>query len=41
MDMVGYAIIGSTGIIGRVHIDAINHLDNCRVVVTSKDALQP
>ena len=31
MDQVGYAIIGSTGIIGRVHIDAINQLDNCRL----------
>ena len=29
---VGLAVIGSTGIIGRVHVDAINRLDNCRLV---------
>ena len=32
MDSVGLAVVGSTGIIGRVHIDAINRLDNCRLV---------
>jgi len=31
-EKVGLAIIGSTGIIGRVHIDAIAQLDSCRVV---------
>ena len=29
---VNLALIGSTGIIGRVHIDAIAQLDNCRLV---------
>lgn len=29
---VGYAIIGSTGYIGKVHISAISQLDNCRLV---------
>ena len=32
MSSIGLAIIGSTGIIGRVHIDAISQLDNCRLV---------
>lgn len=32
MDKVGFAIIGSTGVIGKVHIDAISQLDNCRLV---------
>ena len=32
MDTVGLAIIGSTGVIGRVHIDAIAQLDSCRLV---------
>ena len=32
MDEVGLAVIGSTGVIGRVHIDAINRLDHCRLV---------
>lgn len=41
MDQVGYAIIGSTGIIGRVHIDAINHLDNCRVVGINARTQEP
>jgi predicted dehydrogenase len=29
---VGYAIIGSTGYIGKVHISAISQLNNCRLV---------
>ena len=29
MDKVGLAIIGSTGIIGRVHIEAMRGLDTC------------
>ncbi|MXY46597.1 MAG: Gfo/Idh/MocA family oxidoreductase [Chloroflexi bacterium] len=32
MNKVGLAIIGSTGIIGRVHIDAMRGLDTCRLV---------
>lgn len=32
MAQVGYAIIGSTGVIGKVHIDALSQLDNCRLV---------
>jgi predicted dehydrogenase len=31
LDNVGYAIIGSTGVIGKTHIAAIQQLDNCRV----------
>lgn len=31
MDSIGLAIIGSTGVIGRVHIDAITQLSNCRL----------
>ena len=32
MDRVGMAVVGSTGMIGRVHIEAINRLDSCRLV---------
>ena len=32
MDNVGLAVIGSTGIIGRVHIDAMRGLESCRLV---------
>ena len=32
MSNIGLAVIGSTGVIGRVHIDAIDRLDNCRLV---------
>ncbi len=32
MNKIGLAIIGSTGVIGRVHIDAIAQLDSCRLV---------
>ena len=32
MDRVGMAVVGSTGVIGRVHIDAINRLDSCALV---------
>jgi predicted dehydrogenase len=29
---VGYAIIGSTGVIGKVHLHALSQLDTCRLV---------
>ena len=32
MNKVGLAVIGSTGIIGRVHIEAMRGLDTCRLV---------
>ena len=32
MERVGLAIIGSTGIIGRVHIEAMRGLESCRLV---------
>ena len=32
MDSVGMAVVGSTGVIGRVHIDAINRLDSCALI---------
>ena len=32
MQPIGLAIIGSTGMIGKVHIDAINQLESCRLV---------
>ena len=32
MDKVGFAVIGSTGIIGRVHIEAMRGLESCRLV---------
>ena len=32
MDKVGLAVIGSTGIIGRVHIEAMRGLPSCRLV---------
>ncbi len=32
MDTVGLAVIGSTGVIGRVHIDAVRRLESCRIV---------
>ena len=32
MDKVGLAVVGSTGIIGRVHIEAMRGLDSCRLV---------
>ena len=32
MRQIGLAIIGSTGIIGRVHIDAMRGLESCRLV---------
>ena len=32
MDRVGMVVVGSTGMIGRVHIDAIRQLDSCGLV---------
>ena len=32
MVQVGYAIIGSTGVIGKVHLHALSQLDTCRLV---------
>ena len=32
MNQIGLAIIGSTGIIGRVHIEAMRGLESCRLV---------
>ena len=32
MEQIGFAVVGSTGVIGRVHIDAISRLDNCRLI---------
>ena len=40
---VGVAVIGSTGVIGRVHLAAIGGLDNCRLIGVSarrQDALR-
>ncbi len=31
LDKVGLVVVGSTGVIGRVHIDAINSLDSCEL----------
>ena len=41
MNTVGLAIIGSTGVIGRVHIDAIAQLDSCRLVGINARTQQP
>lgn len=41
MDKIGYAIIGSTGVIGRVHIDAISQLDNCELVGVNARRQEP
>lgn len=40
-DKVGLAVIGSTGIIGRVHIDAIAQLDSCRLVGVTARKQEP
>ena len=37
MEQLGVVIVGSTGVIGQTHIDAINEIENCRLVgVTSR-----
>ncbi len=41
MNTVGLAVIGSTGVIGRVHIDAIAQLDSCRLVGINSRTRQP
>ncbi len=41
MNTVRLAIIGSTGVIGRVHIDAIRKLDTCRLVGITARTQQP
>ena len=41
MNPVKLAIIGSTGVIGRVHIDAIARLDSCRLVGIHVRTQQP
>lgn len=40
-EKIGLAIIGSTGIIGRVHIDAIAQLDSCRLVGVNARRQEP
>ena len=35
MDSIGFAVVGSTGVIGRVHIDAINNVDGARLIGVS------
>ena len=32
MKQLGVAIVGSTGVIGQTHLDAINEIDNCKLV---------
>jgi predicted dehydrogenase len=32
VDTVNFAVVGSTGVIGRVHVEAINRLDNANLV---------
>ena len=41
MNRVGLAVVGSTGVIGRVHIDAISRLDSCRLVGTTARRQEP
>ena len=41
MQKLRLAVIGSTGIIGRVHIDAIRQLDSCRLVGIHARRQQP
>ena len=41
MDTVGLGIVGSTGVIGRVHIDAIRRLDSCTLVGVTARSQQP
>ena len=41
MNNIGLAVIGSTGVIGRVHIDAINRLDNCRSSASPRGDRRP
>ena len=41
MSNIGLAVIGSTGVIGRVHIAAIDQLDNCRLVGITARTQEP
>ena len=41
MNSIGLAVIGSTGVIGKVHIDAIRTLDNCRLVGVNARRQEP
>ena len=41
MQQIGLAIIGSTGVIGQVHIDAINQLESCRLVGVNARRQEP
>ena len=41
MDELGLAVIGSTGVIGRVHIDALSQPDNCRLVGVNARSQEP
>ena len=34
MEQVGLAIVGSTGVIGKTHIEAIAQLSSCRLAVS-------
>jgi UDP-N-acetyl-2-amino-2-deoxyglucuronate dehydrogenase len=41
LDKVGLAVIGSTGVIGQVHIDAISKLESCRLVGVNARRQEP
>ena len=41
MSNIGLAVIGSTGVIGRVHINAISQIDNCRLVGITARTQEP
>lgn len=41
MEQVGLAIIGSTGVIGKTHIDAISQLSSCRLMGVSARRQEP
>ena len=41
MRQIGLAIIGSTGVIGKVHVDAISQLETCRLVGVSARRQEP
>ncbi len=41
MKQIGLALVGSTGVIGKVHIDAINQIDSCRLVGVNARTQEP